>query len=289
MTDSPSATLFDRIVVVDWSAANSPKTGADSIWIADSHGLTLNPATRDAAMIAVETVMEASRIRRERLLIGWDFAFGYPAGFAAGLGLSGWDGVWAWLHDRVEDGPDNRSNRFAVAARANRVLGSADGPFWGHVGRDLPQGLSAKRYPDGTKGDWPYAFGYLRAAERRLPSASPVFKLAYTGSVGSQALLGIARLEGLRRRHADRIAVWPFETGFADALAAPVVMAEIYPSAHCVPDGPDVKDRRQVEAVLRDFQLWNDSGRMRDALSAPGLAGAERRAVMREEGWVVGL
>ena len=35
--------------------------------------------------------------RGKRVLIGFDFPFGYPAGFAARLGLSGppWQGVWA--------------------------------------------------------------------------------------------------------------------------------------------------------------------------------------------------
>ncbi|MGB6229580.1 MAG: hypothetical protein WBF53_05580 [Litorimonas sp.] len=282
------ARLFDRIVIVDWSSANGPKTGADSIWIADSRAPTLNPPTRAAAMERIDAVIEDGRQRGERLLTGWDFAFGYPAGFAAALGLEGWRGVWDRLHARTQDGPDNRSNRFEVGARINRELGPHGGPFWGHVGRERPNGLSGRRFPSGGR-DFPYPFDYLRHVERALPSASPVFKLAYPGSVGSQALLGIAQLEGLRRRFPERVAVWPFETDFAADLSAPVTLAEIYPSAHAVPEGPEVKDRRQVEAVLRDFLDWDEQGLLHEKLNAPGLTGAARDAVRREEGWVVGL
>ncbi|MEM7730820.1 MAG: hypothetical protein AAF311_16425 [Pseudomonadota bacterium] len=281
---------FDRILVVDWSAANAPVTGADSIWIADSDAPTRNPPTRAAAMMRVGAAIEATLERDERLLIGWDFAFGYPAGFAGALGLRGWRGVWAHIHAHVRDGADNRSNRFEVAAAMNRALGDAPGPFWGHSRAAPPPGLRAKRYLSDADRVWPFEdFAYLRAVERRLPAASPVFKLAYTGSVGSQTLLGITRLEGLRRAWPGRIAVWPFQTDFAADLSAPVVLAEIYPSAHDVPDGPDVKDRRQVEAVLRDFVAWNADGSLRTRLAAPGLSGAAREAVRCEEGWVVGL
>lgn len=289
MAPLQTSTQFDRILIVDWSASNSPKTGADSIWIADSHAPSCNPATRAEAMGWVDAVIAQSLARQERLLMGWDFAFGYPAGFAAALGLTGWSNVWAWLHARIGDGPDNRSNRFDVAAEMNMAMGINEGPFWGHVGKHCPPGLSPKRYPTGKKDNWSYEFEYVREAERRAKGAKSVFQLAYNGSVGSQALLGIAQLEGLRRRFAGQIAVWPFETDFATDLSAPVICAEIYPSAHAVPAGDGVKDQRQVDAVLRDFLSWNQSGRMEHALCAPSLSGSARSAVRDEEGWIVGL
>jgi precorrin-8X/cobalt-precorrin-8 methylmutase len=289
MARSSTSTQFDRILIIDWSAANSPKTGADSIWIADSHAPTRNPSTRTEAMAVIETVVAQSLARQERLLLGWDFAFGYPAGFAAALGLTGWSGLWAWLHARVQDDDDNRSNRFDVAAEMNMALSTQDGPFWGHVGKDCPPGLSPKRYPLGVKDNWSYGFDYAREAERQERGAKSVFQLAYNGSVGSQALLGIARLEGLRRRFAGPIAIWPFETDFAADISAPIICAEIYPSAHTVPDGVEVKDQRQVETVLHDFLDWARSGSMSRALGAPSLTGATRDRVHREEGWIVRL
>jgi precorrin-8X/cobalt-precorrin-8 methylmutase len=101
--------------------------------------------------------------------------------------------------------------------------------------------------------------------------------------------LGIARLEGLRRRFDGRVAVWPFDTNFAEDLSAPIICAEIYPSSHAVPDGPAVKDQRQVEAVLSDFLSWDAKGSLREKLNAPDLTGEARHAAQSEEGWVVGL
>ena len=274
---------FDRFAVVDWSGANTPKRGADSIWIAASARESVNPATRAEATDVLSALIADALRSGVRLMIGFDFAFGFPAGFARAVGLSGWEGVWAHLHARIEDGPDNRSNRFDVAAAWNRAL-PGEGPFWGYtMKRGLPEGLSRRSF-----GAWVQDFDYKRHAEKAERRASPVFKLAYTGSVGSQALLGIARLESLRRRFPGRIAVWPFETDFAADLAAPVVFTEIYPSRHDVPVGLGVKDRRQVEAVLRDFAAWNGP-RLVEALSAHTLTKKARTEVRAEEGWVVGL
>lgn len=301
MAHSSASPRFDRILIVDWSGANSPKTGKDSIWIADSHAASVNPPTRAEAIAHIQKAIEDSLIRSERVLIGWDFAFGYPAGFANALGLSGWSGLWAWLYNRIEDGADNRSNRFEVAAEMNLALRAngraVSGPFWGHVGKTCPPGLSPKRYPDRAVRDWPFAFDYVRYVERAAPGAKSVFQLAYNGSVGSQTLLGIARLEGLRRTFAGQIAVWPFETDFAARLSAPitqlvtppVTLAEIYPSAHRVPDGPDPKDQRQVEAVLANFLAWTETDRMHDALSARTLSRDDRAWVKRDEGWIIGV
>ncbi|MEL6687141.1 MAG: hypothetical protein AAFP97_05940 [Pseudomonadota bacterium] len=282
--------LFDRILIVDWSAANKPKTGADSIWISDSHAPSSNPATRAQAMQSIETIIAETLSKQQHLLIGWDFAFSYPQGFAKALGYQNRAALWSALYEQITDTNRNQSNRFDVAAKLNQRLGSDLGPFWGYVGKACPDGLSPKRYDPDTPAEWPYpAFDYLRQVERWLPSASPVFKLAYTGSVGSQALLGIARLEGLRRQFEGQIALWPFDTGFAEDLSAPVICAEIYPSSHIVPDGPAVKDQRQVEAVLCDFLSWDAGGSLREKLNAPDLTGEARHAAQSEEGWVVGL
>ena len=277
------APLFHRFAAVDWSGANMPKRGAESIWIAATGQPISNPPTREAATEEISRLIESALSAGERLMIGFDFAFGYPAGFAGALGLGDWRGVWEALHRDITDGPDNRSNRFEVAARWNRRL-PGEGPFWGYTRKaGIPKGLSRTKFPA-----WAQDFDYLREAERRDRKASPVFKLAYTGSVGSQALLGIARLEGLRRRFPGQVAVWPFETDFASDLSAPVVFTEIYPSRHEVPDGPGVKDQRQVDAVLRDFEAWNGPA-LWEALAAPSLTKKARTGVRAEEGWVVGL
>jgi hypothetical protein len=84
---SPAAThhLFDRYVMVDWSAASSPRLGRDSIWIAqrtpDNRATApVNISTRAAAMAALTDLVMTTG--DERVLIGFDFTFGYPTGTA---------------------------------------------------------------------------------------------------------------------------------------------------------------------------------------------------------------
>jgi hypothetical protein len=65
-------TAFDRYVAVDWSAANSPVTGKDSIWIGEAvhtvSGIELrpsrNPRTRSAAMAEIEAILSDALSRR---------------------------------------------------------------------------------------------------------------------------------------------------------------------------------------------------------------------------------
>lgn len=278
-----SDSMFDRFAIIDWSGGNTAKRGKDSIWIAASRQDSVNPPTRQAATDALTALIQEALSDQQRLLIGFDFAFGSPSGFAAALGHDGWQDVWAHLHESIIDRPDNRNNRFEVAAGVNRKL-THEGPFWGYTMKaDPPKGLSRKK-----PQHWSHPFAYSRHAERLDPRAKSVFQLAYNGAVGSQSLLGIARLEGLRRRFPGQIAIWPFETNFDQNLSAPVIFAEIYPSRHHVPNGPEVLDQRQVEAVLRDFEDWNGP-QLLHALSAPGLNEKARTKVRAEEGWIVGL
>ena len=120
---------FDRYLAVDWSAANGPVSGKDSIWIGEAMrtglGVTLmpsrNPRTRAEAMSLIEQALLDARAKNERVMLGFDFVFGYPAGAAEALtGQPGWRSLWRALATRVEDAPDNRSNRFEVAAGLNR-------------------------------------------------------------------------------------------------------------------------------------------------------------------------
>src|SRR5690606_14661236 len=127
-------------------------------------------------------------------------------------------------HHLIRDGDDNRSNRFDVADRINRATAPR---FWGH-----PHGRSyADLAPTRAATDYA-AVPERRVVEARIRGPQPVWKLTGVGAVGSQTLLGIPRLEALRRHPVlgRDIAVWPFETDFASHLAAPVTLVEIYPS-----------------------------------------------------------
>ena len=128
--------MFDRYVMVDWSASSRLCTGTDSVWIciADADGAknTANPPTRGAAEALLRHVLRNAVANDERVLVGFDFPYGYPCGFAEALGLSGaaWRGIWDRLSAEVADDPDtNENNRFAAAASLNAALEKE--LFWG--------------------------------------------------------------------------------------------------------------------------------------------------------------
>ena len=93
---------FDAYIAVDWSANSKPKTGPDSIWIAlgrwRRQALELqgpaNPATRADAMRLVTNLVKTLVASNVRVLIGFDFPYCYPAGFAAALSPGTRDAGW---------------------------------------------------------------------------------------------------------------------------------------------------------------------------------------------------
>jgi len=295
--------LFDRYIAVDWSAANTPRRGKDSIWVGelgpDGRVPSENPPTRHAAMAAIVQRLLSARQRGERIMLGFDFVFGYPRGaaaaIAAGNGLSDtsarelqapWLQLWQFLAAEVSDTPDNSSNRFQLAEAINQRL--ADGPhFWGHPHQHSYAALHPKRPPAAYTN-----IPERRVAERYVRSAQPVWKLTGVGSVGSQALLGIARLEALRNdpRFAAETAVWPFETGFADDLSKPITITEIYPSLFPLSEADGLpRDRAQVEITTTRFAELDRAGLLGTFLSPPaGVTAAERAMLIAEEGWIAG-
>ncbi|EAU47125.1 molybdopterin-binding protein [Salipiger bermudensis] len=271
---------FDTIVVVDWSGASSPspvKPSKDAIWIGvarrgtaeveTSYHRTRHDATETLAML-----FEAERAAGRRVLAGFDFPFGYPRGFAEAVsGEADPLTLWRALSDRIEDAPDNANNRFAVAAGLNDVFPGI-GPFWG-----CPDNLGDPRLP--SKGTLRHGHGMTeRRACDRTKGAQPVWKLFTTGSVGSQALLGIARLQALRHRFGPDLAVRPFERH-----DAPITLVELFPSliaptVEALAEENEIKDRAQVRILAA--ALAQLAPRQLDAMTREGDA---------EEGWILGL
>ena len=286
--------MFDTFVMVDWSAATVPRTGRDSIWICRhaSDGERLeNPPTRRAAKNLLGEWLAAAVERGERMLLGFDFPFGYPAGFAARLGLRGpaWRAVWDEIAQLLEDTDRNVNNRFAVAAELNRRVSNGCFPFWGR-----PPGFNTPFL--GPKHHRAHEGGGL--AERRLvdlhiPSAQPCWKLLGTGSVGGQALTGIPIARALRDdpRWADRARVWPFETGLYAPEQGAVVIAEVYPSLWAVsPAAGEPKDAAQVRSVARFFAESDRAGKLPSLFAGdPTLTREQRRRVETEEAWTLGV
>lgn len=284
-----SGTGFDTVIAVDWSGASVPsprKPSSDAIWIgvASPLGETVSyHRTRADAEAHMNDLFAFELAAGRRVLAGFDFPMGYPAGFAPRLVGEAWaPALWEWLEARIEDGPDNSNNRFQLAEEMNRLFaaagaGASIGPFWGRPsGLTLP-GLPEKRLCDHAA----LGIAERRRTELQVPKAHPVWKLYTTGSVGSQALLGLPAISRLRRRFGA--AVWPF-----DPATAPLVVAEIYPSllgaqiTKATREG-EIKDSAQVRLMAR--ALWRMardgslSELMEDVPDWPGRA---------EEGWILG-
>lgn len=284
-------TLFDRYMAVDWSAANSPKRGKDSIWVsgcADTYNIPpFNVPTRFETVSVIKDHILATLKSNKRLLVGFDFAFGYPAKTAKALGGKNWEDNWRYICNLVKDDQKNRSNRFHVAAELNNRMGRSEGPFWGHPHQHSYENLSPKK-PKNINTS-PKEF---RLIEKRAAGAKSVWQLAYNGAVGSQTILGIAALETLRRDAdiGDYIAIWPFETNFAKALNKPIVFAEIYPSSHAGwKDMPyDIADAQQVAKVCQDLKKWDCDGRLISKMTPENISEIEHQEILREEGWIIG-
>ena len=279
--------------MVDWSANSTPKLGRDSIWAAvrERAGETTltNLPTRAAAGDFLVELLDSDP--RATTLVGVDFSLGFPAGTAAALGLTGtaWSAMCALLAECISDDDLNRNNRFAVAADLNdRITGGA-APFWG-----CPPSAASQRLT-GTKPSDAGSLGWWRAVERELRSQGhrpfSSWQLLGAGAVGSQSLLGIARLHRLRERFVDRVEVWPFTTGLQapQVGAGAIVVAEIWPSMLKVDDGAGlVRDAAQVRTVAKWLAETDECNRLA-SLFAPRLSPDVAAAVIAEEGWVLGV
>ena len=291
------------MIAVDWSARSVPsprRPVKDAIYIcnrstrqnARTDGHPTYHRTRAEAIGVVQNALDAALIAGERVFLGFDFGFGYPAGFAERLtGRVEALAVWDWLDGQIVDSPDNANNRFAVAARINAQF-DGTGPFWG-----CPAGLDIAGLP--AKGRLRHGHGLSdrRAVEEVVTSAQSGFKLFTTGSVGSQSLLGLPCLARLRRRYGAALTVWPQQSGWG-VPDSQIVLAEIYPSmmkfSRLIPlqsSFPNqlyhIPDAVQVRDVCDAVELFVALGWLEKAFEpALGLPDADRIAA--EEGWIFG-
>lgn len=269
---------FDTFLMVDWSGGNDrgPMPKKDAIWACVARdGAADAPAyfrnRQDAEDWITGFLRDETKAGR-RVLAGFDFAFGYPAGF--GQALIGTDdpfAIWDWFADNVTDTP-KANNRFDLAGEINaRFPGT--GPFWGNgLQRDIPHLPRKGRAREG------HGMTEKRAAENRAKGAFAVWQLSGAGAVGSQVIMGLPMLARLRRTFGQRLAVWPFEP-----LTPPIAIVEIWPSLISVavsttqPTG-QIKDAHQVQLLAETVsRLPKDDLAL--LLDVPAT----------NEGWILGL
>jgi hypothetical protein len=309
--------LFDVYIAVDWSARSVPsprKPARDAIWVAEALAADSTehvPPVRDSYW---QTRLACRLHLRDRLLhhigqgrrvfLGFDFAYGYPSGFAQGLNLPGdlpaWRKIWNELSRLIQDDENNHNNRFEVAATLNeRCGGSLDGPFWGCPADCQFPALRRKSPAQG----YPYvtarkiALERLRWADKSVRGIQPVWKLLGSGCVGGQTLMGIPTVCKLRDNPllAPVSRVWPFETGFTPSAiprTGPFILhAEIWPSI--APNLRDhtsaIPDQGQVRAVVCWLRKLDTSYRLYELFAQPEeLSDEMAQACIAEEGWITG-
>lgn len=312
MPTPAAGALFDRYVMIDWSARNEPTRVApkgDAIWVGDESPAEQDERycrTRHDAFEEVSAILRDAVAKQQRVLVGFDFPFGYPRGFAAAVGLdtrAPWKSVWLDLVERITDDERNENNRFDVARFYNQQLSAVAGPFWGCPDKHDFGGLTKTK-----KGliSFPYgvASGELaefRATEVLIPgTVQETWKLSGNGSVGSQALVGINRVAMLRfsSEFGSLSQVWPFETGLTAPDLPPgtaaVVFAEIWPGivdanklAGLMAKGL-IKDQAQVRLMCEWARDHDAVGTLNSYFEPPQAMGEHSEAVVLEEGWILG-
>lgn len=265
---------FDSFCVVDWNSGNDtgPTPKKDAIWAAAVVAGQAHPAcylrNRDVAMEWITELVETELRASRRLLIGFDFPFGYPAGFAERIvGEANTPKLWDFFAERLHDSPKH-NNRFDLAGELNSRFPGV-GPFWfnalkrdiGHLPR---KGLARQGH----------GMTERRAVDMSHPGAFTPWQMGGAGAVGGQVMTGMAALSALRRRFGSKVSVWPFEQ------EAEVHVVEIWPSLidRAVRTSRDeIRDRAQVTLLAR-------------ALSriSPSTLAEMLKVDATEEGWILG-
>ena len=268
---------FDTIVTVDWSGGNakSARPQKDAIWVSmardGTHHAPLYFRSRQYVEPWLAALMREELNANRRAIFGFDFAFGYPAGFGEALtGSADPFAVWRWFEEHVEDAPTS-NNRFELAARINRMLGQP--LFWG-----CPKSKASDHLSTHGRDANVLPFAEKRVVETVTPGAFTVWQLAYPGAVGSQVIMGLPVLERLRRTFPDQVSVWPFEP-----LDRPIAFVEVWPSlfndriAPRLPEHP-IKDAVQVHVLTQIIAAMSPDHLARTLAVPP-----------TPEGWIFGV
>jgi molybdopterin molybdotransferase len=108
--------LFETYIFVDWSAHKKlgpRKPSKDSIWVGELTGSSNKPSEnyfrsrRECYDHLVDRLLNHFKHNR-LILLGFDFAYGYPSGFASALELptekgDAWWKIWNVLSASIED------------------------------------------------------------------------------------------------------------------------------------------------------------------------------------------
>lgn len=204
-------TTFDSCWAIDWSGARSGYRGV-AVARARTGSREVNPVPPPPGLAhwtrtALVARLAAEIAGGERMLIGFDFAFGFSRDSRAALGLaSGWSlcEVWAEVDRRCMGAPDHYGGAFVEAA--------ADGIYW-RRGKQPAGWAEGLRRVD------------LRARDAAGVRPESLLKLVGTKQVGLASLAGMRALHALSAAAGPRLAVWP-----GPVRQGQSVVVEIFPT-----------------------------------------------------------
>ncbi len=318
--------LFSYYIMVDWSGGNSRSANRPNcIWIAHGSADANAPTTESprSRTEAIQRIVQLSCQHYEqsiqhRILSCFDFGFAFPRGFATHMPVldvndQPWLRVWNYLDSNIADDigtlpgrrPTNKSNRFDIANNLNHLFHQRGiGPFWsvdpnwrGNRNAAGMQLFIPQNEPANFVSNAGVQIPRFRIVDQTINSDFP-FRLYGHGSVGSQMLTGIPRLQQLRQSQElarfGQCKVWPFETGWSlpnhnKWLTREVrqVLAEIYPSV--MPALADqIVDRGQVRAMWHWARDHDHGDALRSRFERPNALTDVQEVIARcEEGWIL--
>ncbi len=301
------ARLFDAYIVADWTAAEGKKLGENSVWIGVAkrdvrfrlYTETHNVATRAEGETLLNSLLADHRKRGDRVLVGFDFSLGYPAGTAERLALKetpAWSAMWKFLSANIVDKADNTNNRYQVAAKMNRLMTDEAWPFWGAPAKQAQRWLTTTKPPAGSGADIPEYRATENAVRKGKLQPKSNWQMHGAGAVGGQTLVGIPMVRRLLESLGEAGAVWPFNTGWrelgtADVEPLSVLVCEVWPSMWptTAAEG-EFKDQAQVRTTAEALALMDDKGTLAKAFGpAKGTDEALVAQVEGEEGWILGV
>lgn len=301
------ARLFDAYVIAAWTAAETKKLGDQSLWIGVAkrdvrfrlYSETHNVATRAEGEALLASLLAEHRKRGDRVLLGFDFSFGWPQGTAARLGLTAtpaWSALWKFVASNVVDKADNTNNRYQVAAKMNRLMTDQPWPFWGAPAKQAQRWLTTTKPPEGAGADIPEFRTTDLALKARGAAPRSAWQMHGAGAMGGPALIGVAAVRRLLDRLGASAALWPFGTGWralseADVDPLSTLVVEVRPDLFkaTVQTG-EFRDQAQVRAAAEAIAALDDSGDLARAFGPPKSATeADIARVEGEEGWILGV
>ncbi|MDY6924354.1 MAG: cobalamin biosynthesis protein CbiG [Pseudomonadota bacterium] len=299
------ARLFDAYIIADWTAAEGKKLGDQSIWIGVAkrdvrfrlYTETHNAATRAEGEALLASLLAEHRKRGDRVLVGFDFNFGYPVGTADRLKLTGtpWQAMWKFIAANVVDKADNTNNRYQVAAKINRLMTDNAWPMWGAPAKQAQRWLTTTKPPAGSGADIPEFRATEIAVRKGKLQPKSVWQMHGAGAVGGQTLVGIPAVRRLLESLGPSGAVWPFGTGWralepADVEPLSALVVEVWPSMfEGKPTPGEFKDQAQVRSTAEALAKIDEAGDLSKAFAPPkGADEALIAQVEQEEGWILG-